>query len=258
MKIVTIIPTYNEKESIVGLLETLFTQVFPSVPQNTMSVLVVDGNSPDGTAVVVEELRPRYPNLHILKEKEKRGLGAAYCAGMREAIGELHADAVIEFDGDGQHNPDDIPRLVAEFEKGFDLVIGSRYVEGGSVPREWALWRKFLSRFGSLFAKLVLSLPTRDNTSGFKLTRVKGFAENLPKEESTLLSRYYAYKIQFLHELIRRGAKTKEVPIHFLERERGTSKSTLRDLFDSLRVVFILRFPFLSFPRRSSSEVVVD
>ena len=241
MKITVIIPTYNEKESIESLIDDLCDRVFKEIPQHSLSILVVDGNSPDGTSKTVEEVRARYSNVFLLKETEKRGIGAAYAVGIRHAIENLRADAVIEFDGDGQHNPDDIVRLVHEFDNGFDLVIGSRYVEGGSVPKEWAPWRKFLSKFGSLFARIVLGLKTHDNTSGFKLTRVKGFGEYLPLDEESLLSRYYAYKIQFLYEVTKRGAKVAEVPIQFRERELGSSKSTLRDVFDSLRVVLILR-----------------
>ncbi|MDP2650177.1 MAG: polyprenol monophosphomannose synthase [bacterium] len=241
MRIVIIIPTYNERASIKALLETCVRSVFPKIAHE-MRILVVDGNSPDGTAESVSKLAATHREIFLLKERKKRGIGAAYAAGIRHAIEILHADAIVEFDGDGQHNPADIPRLISEFDKGFDLVIGSRYVQGGSIPKEWAFWRKALSRFGGLFAKAVLHLPTNDNTSGFKLTRVKGFGEHLPLEEPYLLSRYYAYKIQFLHELIRRKARVAEIPIAFRERQNGTSKNTMRDILDSLRIVLQLRF----------------
>ncbi|QQG42852.1 MAG: polyprenol monophosphomannose synthase [Candidatus Giovannonibacteria bacterium] len=242
MKIVVIIPTYNEKESVGGILEALCGKVFKAIQNHEMKVLVVDGNSPDGTAEAVAAASRRHQNIFLIKEKEKRGIGAAYVAGMKYAIEKLGADAVVEFDGDWQHNPEDIKRLVAEFDKGYDYIIGSRYVPGGSIPKEWALWRKFLSRLGGFTAKFVLGLPVNDTTSGLKLSRVKNFAELLPLDENKVLSKYYAYKIQFLYEMLRRGAKTKEIPIQFLERRGGSSKSTLRDIFDSLRVVFALKF----------------
>lgn len=242
MKIITIIPTYNEGESIVPLLDALAGKIFKEISGHEMEILVVDGNSPDRTADIVLAKSATYPNIHLLIEEEKRGIGAAYVAGFKYAIKNLGADAIIEFDGDGQHNPEDIKRLVAELDNGYDYVIGSRYVSGGAIPEEWALYRKLLSRLGGLTAKFVLGLPVNDATSGFKLSRVAGFAENLPLEEDKMLSNYYAYKIHWLYKMARLGAKTKEVPIKFLERRGGSSKSTLRDIFDSMRVVFVLRF----------------
>ena len=239
MKITVIIPTYNEKGTIGKLLGAVEKQI-KEIQNHEMDILVVDGASPDRTADIVKAEFAIYPNLNLIVEKEKRGIGAAYIAGMKYAIEKLRADAVIEFDGDWQHDPKDIKRLVAEFDNGYDYVIGSRYISGGSIPKEWALWRKFLSRFGGLTAKIILGLPIEDSTSGLKLSRVKGFAENLPLDENKVLSKYYAYKIQFLCEIIKMGAKTKEIPIQFLERRGGSSKSTLKDIFDSLRVVFAL------------------
>lgn len=241
MRIVVIIPTYNERETIDELLEAIEVE-FALIKNHEMSVLIVDGNSPDGTAEVVRVMAEKYGNIDLLVEKEKRGLGMAYIAGMRHAIDVLRADAIMEFDGDFQHDPKDIKRLVAELDNGYDYIIGSRYVEGGSIPSEWALYRKILSRFGSLISKFILELPTKDNTSGFKLARVKGFAEKLPLSEDRILSRHYAYKIHLLYEMQKMGAKTIEVPIKFLEREHGSSKSNLGDIFESLRVVFALRF----------------
>gem|GEM_PF-162414 len=240
MKIVVVIPTYNERETIGELLEALEAELV-LIPSHEMRVLVVDGNSPDGTAVLVGEKAEKYKNIDLLVEKEKRGLGMAYVAGMKHAIENLRADAIMEFDGDFQHDPKDIKRLVAELDNGYDYVIGSRYVSGGSIPAEWAFYRKFLSKFGSIFAKFVLELPTVDNTSGFKLARVKGFAEKLPLSEDKILSQHYAYKIHLLYEMYKLGAKIKEVPIKFLEREHGSSKSDLGDVFESLKVVLRLR-----------------
>ncbi len=241
MKIIVIIPTFNEKETIGQLIDEAEKE-FKYVPNHEMNILIVDGASPDGTAEIVKKKSATYPNINLIVEKEKRGIGAAYITGMKYAIAKLGADAVIEFDGDWQHDPNDIKKLVAEFDNGYDYIIGSRYVPGGSVPREWALWRKFLSRFGGLTAKIILGLPVTDSTSGLKLTRVKNFAEKLPLNENKVLSKYYAYKIQFLYEIIKMGAKIKEIPIKFLERQGGSSKSTLRDIFNSLYVVLALKF----------------
>ena len=239
MKIIVIIPTYNERETIVDLIDDLEAE-FQKILKHEFGILIVDGNSPDGTAAAVNQKKQIYQNIDLIIEKEKRGLGIAYLTGIRYAIDVLKAGAFIEFDGDFQHNPVDIKRLIAEFDKGYDCVIGSRYVPGGKVPEKWALYRKLLSKYGSLFIKFVLSLPTNDNTSGLKLSRVKNFAERLPLDEDKILSRRHAYKIHLLYEMVKMGAKIKEIPIEFLERGGGSSKSSLEDILESLRVVFIL------------------
>lgn len=249
MKIIIIIPTYNEKDSIGQLIDAVekeFSSEGGSAsgrknsPKHQLSILIVDGNSPDDTAEIVRNKAEFYENIDLFIEKEKRGLGMAYIVGMKYAIEQLGADAIIEFDGDFQHDPADIKRLIAEFDNGYDYVIGSRYVAGGSIPKAWPWYRKLLSRFGSLYIKWVLCLPTNDNTSGFKLSRVKGFAEGLPLDENKILSRQFAYKIHLLYEMIKMGAKVKEIPIKFLERGGGSSKSSMKDIFESLRVVSIL------------------
>jgi len=241
MKIVVIIPTYNEKDTIVRLIDAVESE-FEKIPNHNMGILVVDGNSPDGTAEAVNQKKETYKNINLIVEKEKRGLGTAYITGMNYAIHQLKADAFIEFDGDFQHDPKDIKRLTAELDNGYDYVIGSRYVAGGSIPEEWAWHRKFLSRFGSLFIKWLLGLPTNDNTSGFKLSRVASFAEKLPLSEREILSKRHAYKIHLLYEMVRLGARVKEVPIRFLERTGGSSKSSLEDIVESLRVAVVLYF----------------
>ncbi len=239
MKIGIIIPTFNEIRAIGDLLGALENEI--KNISHEMHIVVVDGNSTDGTIELVREKQKSHPNIHILVEKEKSGLGSAYCVGISYAVNQLKADAFIEFDGDFQHDPKDISRLVAEFEKGYDYVIGSRYVSGGSVPEDWAWHRKMLSRFGSLLIRWVLWLPTYDNTSGLKLSRVHSFVKRLPLDFQGLISRRHAYKIQFLYIMLKNGAKTKEVPIQFLSRKGGDSKSTTEDILESLKVILILR-----------------
>ncbi|MBI3046098.1 MAG: glycosyltransferase [Candidatus Harrisonbacteria bacterium] len=241
MKIVVIIPTYNERETISNLIDAL-EEEFKNIPNHEMGILIVDGNSPDGTAEAVNQKKGIYKNIDLIVEKEKRGLGMAYITGINYAVKDLKAGAFIEFDGDFQHDPKDIKRLIAELDNGYDYVIGSRYVLGGSIPQEWAWHRKLLSRFGSLFIKWVLRLPTNDNTSGLKLSRAEGFFEKLPLDENRILSRRHAYKIHLLYEMYRNDAKIKEIQIKFLERGGGASKSSLEDIFESLRVAFALRF----------------
>ncbi len=206
-----------------------------------MKILVVDDSSPDGTADVVRERMKVHKNIELLLGR-KEGLGTAYARGMKYAMSKMGADAVIELDADFQHDPRDVKRLVAAFDEGYDYVIGSRYIKGGSIPQQWSFYRKFVSWGGNLFARVVLLfLRTHDVTSGFKLTRVKGFLDKVDLDH--LLSKYYAYKIHILFEIIKnRGAKVKEIPINFHYRERGSSKIEQKDLFDSFRVTIILFF----------------
>lgn len=244
MRLAVIIPTYNEAGRIGTLLEEI-EDITGKTGGNDWSILVVDANSPDGTGAIVKGAQKRFSNIHLITEPEKRGIAAAYLTGMRYAIDELHADAFIEFDGDGQHDPHDLLRLAAGLERGADYVIGSRYVEGGSVPKEWALYRKILSRFGSLYARLLLELPVFDATSGLKATRTT-LADILPLTEETLLSRQYAYKLQFLYAVARSGARIEEVPIAFLMRDHDISKSAWYDILESLRVTLLMRLQTLS------------
>lgn len=238
MKIVIILPTYNEKTNIERMIPMLEKEVIPTVKDHTLEILVADDKSPDGTAEVVRGFMKKHKNITLL-EGEKNGLGAAYAKAMTYAMEKIGAGAVIEFDSDFQHDPHDIPRLIAAMDKGFDYVIGSRYIPGGKIPKEWGLHRKMMSFFGSLFARVVLMCPNiHDMTSGFKLTKT----DYLKKIDlNHLYSKYYAYKIQILYEIVKLKAKVTEVPIVFYERTEGSSKIERRDLFDSFIVVMKLR-----------------
>lgn len=238
MKVVVIIPTYNEKENIERMITVLQTDIFPKIPKYTMEILVADDNSPDGTADIVKTLAKKWKNITLLMG-EKKGLGAAYAKSMQYAMKKMGAYAVIELDADFQHDPKEVIKLVKAMDEGADYVIGSRYIPGGEIPKEWGLHRKFMSFFGSLFARIMfLRLDIHDMTSGLKLSKT----EYLQKIDlSNLLSNYYAYKIHILYEMLQLKAKVKEVPIVFHERKKGTSKIETKDLFDSFRVVMHLR-----------------
>jgi dolichol-phosphate mannosyltransferase len=244
MKVAVLIPTYNEAGAIGALFDEM-AAVFAVATRHEWHVVVIDAHSPDGTAEVVRAKAEQYPNVHLIVEEGKRGIAVAYITGIKYALHSLGADAFVEFDGDGQHDPRDIVRLIEALEQGSDHAIGSRYVAGGSIPPEWALYRKILSRFGSLYARWLLDLPVYDATSGLKATRA-GVARYLPLEEDRLLSKQYAYKLQFLYELSRAKVRIQEVPIVFRLREHDTSKSTLRDIIDSLRVTLLLRLRVLN------------
>jgi dolichol-phosphate mannosyltransferase len=243
MKVAVLIPTYNEAGAIGNLFDEM-APIFAANPAHEWHVVVIDANSPDGTADVVRAKALQYPNVHLIVEKEKRGIAMAYITGMRYAIDELKADAFVEFDGDGQHDPRDIVRLIDALESGYDYAIGSRYVAGGAIPKEWAAYRKILSRFGSLYARLLLELPVYDATSGLKATRTS-VAKYLPLEEGQLLSKQYAYKLQFLYALSRANVRIKEIPIVFRIREHDISKSAWYDILESLRLTLLMRLQTL-------------
>lgn len=239
MKIVVITPTYNEKVNMERMIPLLEREVFPTIKNHDMYILVADDRSPDGTAELVQSFMKKWKNISLLFG-DKKGLGDAYIRAMKYAMGVMKADAVIEFDADFQHDPHDIPRLIKAMDEGFDYVIGSRYIKKGEIPKEWGIHRKIQSIFGNLFARVVLLLPqVHDVTSGLKLTKT----EFLKKVDlDNIYSRYYAYKLQILFEVIKNKAKVKEIPIIFYERKEGSSKLEKKDLFDSFYVVLRLRF----------------
>lgn len=238
MKIVVILPTYNEAENVKKLIPLLIEEIFPKIKNHEIKLLVVDDDSPDGTSRIVRGFMEKWNNIELLNGT-KNGLGAAYVKGMHYAMDNMKADAVMEFDSDFQHDPQDIPRLIQAMDKGADYVIGSRYVPGGEIPREWGIHRKLISRFGGLFAQIMLlHFNVHDMTSGYKLTK-SSFLKNVDLDH--LYSKYYAYKIHILHDVLKQGAKVTEVPIIFYERKEGSSKITRKDLFDSFWVVIRLR-----------------
>jgi len=237
MKVVIIIPTYNEHDNTEKMIRTL-AEIIPKIPMHQVEVLYVDDNSPDGTAEVVKSAMGKYSWLHLLEGGKKLGLGLAYARGMQFAMKELKADYLMEFDADFQHPPKDIPRLIAEIDDGYDFILGSRYIKGGSIPKEWGLNRKFLSVGGNLFARITLLLPqVHDVTGGFKLSRVKGFMDEF--DFSTLLSKQFAYKIHLLAYMVNKGAKVKEVPFQFINRSAGESKILKNEMRETLRVIFL-------------------
>ncbi|HBC72820.1 MAG: Glycosyltransferase [Candidatus Amesbacteria bacterium GW2011_GWB1_47_19] len=239
MKIIIIIPTYNERENTDRMIETL-AEILPGIPDHIVEVLYVDGNSPDGTAELIRSLQKTYSWLHLLVENKKEGLGMAYAKGMRYAMEKLDADYLMEFDSDFQHPPQDIPRLIAEINHGYDYIIGSRYIPGGSIPVAWSFKRKFLSVVGNIVARVFLILPQiHDVTGGFKLARVKGFMDGF--DFSKLLSKSFAYKIHLLFYMVQKGAKVKEVPFLFAHRTSGESKIIKNEMQETLRVIFRLQ-----------------
>lgn len=238
MKIVVVIPTFNEKENTQKMIDVL-AEEFAKIKNHQMALLYVDGNSPDGTAGVVREKMKKYPWLNLLIEEKKEGLGMAYAKGFKYAITKLGADYVMEFDADFQHRPDEIKRLVDKVDEGYEYIIGSRYIPGGSIPKEWSFKRKFLSVVGNLVARVGLFLPkVHDLTTGFKITKTS-VLEKIDLDH--LYSRSFAYKVQILGQAIQGGAKWVEVPITFMSRVKGESKIIKNEMFETLRVIFLVQ-----------------
>ncbi|MGH8323744.1 MAG: glycosyltransferase, partial [Steroidobacteraceae bacterium] len=227
MKVVIILPTYDERGNIAALLTSLQGE-FRRL-HHDMHILVVDDNSPDGTAALVREAMREYPNVHLLTGA-KAGLGAAYIRGMQYAIDELRADVVFEMDADFSHDPADVPRLLAALENCADFVIGSRHVRGGSIPAEWSVWRKLNSAGGNWVARYVAGLyGIRDCTAGFRAIRAAILRQ---VDFSALRVRGYAFQVALLHQAVTLGAVVKEVPVDFIDRRRGQSKLGLADMVE--------------------------
>jgi len=257
MRVVLIVPTYNERGNVGRLIDEL-QAVFRSIPHE-MHILVVDDHSPDGTMEVVRARQRRADNVHAL-EGEKRGLGAAYVRGMRHALDVLHADAVFEMDADFSHKPGDVPRLMAALEQGADFVIGSRYVPGGSIPKEWAWYRRLGSRVGNMVARYLAGIyRVHDCTAGFRAIR-STVLRGIDLEGFRVQG--YAFQIALLHAAVARGAKVLELPDEFLDRRVGESKLGISDILEFLRSAAWIRFEsseaFIEFCLVGASGVVVN
>ena len=207
------IPTYNEVENIQKLIPAI-RQFHPS-----LRIFVIDDNSPDGTAEAVRKLAKTITRLQLICRPEKRGLAAAYLDAFERILADDSIDYIVSMDGDMSHSPRDLDKLTACAGKA-DLVIGSRYVPGGSVEN-WNLWRRTLSRYGNVYARCVTGAPIRDLTSGFVLYSRK-VLERILKQKVT--SRDYAFQIEMKYLAYKQGAAIKEVPITFCDRTGGVSK----------------------------------
>lgn len=257
MKVVIILPTYNERGNIAALLASLQGE-FGRL-HHDMHVLVVDDNSPDGTADVVREVMREYSNIHLITG-EKAGLGAAYIRGMQYAINDLHAEVVFEMDADFSHDPADVPRLLAELENSADFVIGSRHVKGGSIPAEWSRWRKWNSAGGNWVARYVVGLyGIRDCTAGFRAIRAPILRQI---DFSALRVKGYAFQVALLHQAVTLGAVVREVPVHFTDRKQGQSKLGLSDIVEFVVNAWWIRLrrfgTFVRFALVGASGTVVN
>lgn len=238
-KVVVVMPSFNEAKNIGWMINALCKEEFPKIKGAEMHLLVVDANSPDGTGDIVKGKLSQYKNLHLLS-KEKGGLGADYVAGFKYAVRKLGADAVMEMDSDGQHPPQFVKPMVEAYLAGADYVIGSRYIEGGSVPKEWALFRRLVSYFGNLFIRIVLLKPSiHDLTTGFRLTKVKGVLDKIDLDNLMELKRF-AYKVDLLYQSVKNAKKVVEVPLEFKPRTQDVSKFDTKEMIATFKVAIIL------------------
>jgi len=215
-----VLPTYNEAENIEALVRAVLPHLATASPEHRL--LIVDDSSPDGTGRIADCLAAELPSVEVLHRSAKDGLGPAYLAGFARALAGS-AELVLEMDSDFSHDPADVARLIAAAEDA-DLVLGSRYVEGGTVS-DWGLVRRLLSRGGSLYARLVLRVPVRDLTGGFKCFR-REVLEQI--DLSGVHANGYGFQIELTYRALRAGFRVREVPITFRERRAGTSKMHAR------------------------------
>jgi glycosyltransferase involved in cell wall biosynthesis len=218
-----IVPTFNERESIA----TAVHRLFDACPDG-VELLVVDDRSPDATADVVKDLAGENDRIHLIERARKLGLGSAYVAGFRWAIDRGYR-AVVEMDADLSHDPADVPRLLAGLADA-DLVIGSRYVQGGGVGN-WGRARRILSQAGNLYARAWLGFDVRDSTSGFRAYRVAALTE---QDLAGVRSEGYAFQIEMVRRFYRAGKHIAEVPITFVERGAGRSKMSRGIVFEAI------------------------
>lgn len=233
-----VIPTYDEWENLSRTVRAVLAQA-PAVARAAnglaLELLVVDDGSPDGTGRLAERLREEDPRVHVLHRTRKEGLGKAYVAGFQWALARDYL-RVLEMDADGSHDAGALPALLAAAEEA-DLVLGSRYVEGGGV-RRWGMQRRLLSRGGSLYARATLGLSAEDPTGGYRVFS-RPLLERLPLDQ--LCAGGYAFQVELLWRAERAGARVREVPIVFVDRRVGRSKLGWSDVVEAIRLPWKLR-----------------
>jgi dolichol-phosphate mannosyltransferase len=227
VRAVVCLPTYNERENVERMVRAL--------GEHGVGVLVIDDNSPDGTGEIADRLADELDYVDVLHRARKEGLGPAYLAGFARALAD-GAELVLEMDCDFSHDPADVPRLVAAAEDA-DVVLGSRYVDGGSIAN-WGPLRRLISESGSLYARVLLGVPVRDLTGGFKCYR-REVLERI--DLGAITSKGYAFQIETTYRALRAGFRVKEIPITFVDREHGGSKMSRTIVLEAIWKVPALR-----------------
>ena len=237
MKPVVVIPTYNERENVEAMAAAVLA-VLPTEGQ----LLFLDDNSPDGTGAVIDSICARESRVHVMHREKKEGLGRAYVAGFAEAL-RMGATHVIEMDCDFSHDPKDVPRLLSALDADpthpADVAIGSRYVKGGKCVG-WPFRRWLISRAGGIFIRLMLGVPVKDPTGGFKCFTRR--ALEMLGDFSSIKSFGYSFQMEMNYRMWKAGLRLVEVPITFSERRAGASKISGSIAVESLKMVFKLKF----------------
>ena len=236
IRAVVCVPTYNERDNVEALVRALGGVLDTARDR----VLVIDDGSPDGTGELADRLAAELPWVGVLHRTAKEGIGRAYLAGFAQALA-TDADLVLEMDCDFSHDPADVPRLIAACENGADLVLGSRWVDGGGTEN-WGLIRRLVSRGGSLYARLVLGVGIRDLTGGFKCFR-RRVLETINLD--AIAARGYGFQIEGTYRALRAGFRVVEIPITFADRRVGESKMSGAIVLEAMRQVPVLRWKAL-------------
>jgi dolichol-phosphate mannosyltransferase len=229
-RVLVIIPTYNERDNISYIVAAVHEHLAIA------DVLIVDDNSPDGTGALADELAARDPQVRVLHRPGKQGLGTAYVAGFREAL-QSDYQFIFEMDCDFSHDPKYLPSLLAAAKEGADLVLGSRYVDGGGTVN-WGVVRRAISRGGSLYARTILGVRVRDLTGGFKCFR-RHLLESI--DLASVNAQGYGFQIEMTYRALKAGYRVVEVPIVFVDRRVGQSKMSKKIFLEALGLVWKLR-----------------
>jgi dolichol-phosphate mannosyltransferase len=233
--VTVVLPTYNEAANLPVIVEQLL-----SLPLTGLKILVADDNSPDGTGQVADELAKRYgaDRLQVLHRPGKQGLGRAYVDGMCRAL-DAGAEFVVQMDSDLSHAPEYLPQMLGTLlASNADVVVGSRYVSGASLAKEWSWRRKALSGFANTYVRVLLRLGIRDVTAGFKLWRASALKTI---DVASVRSNGYSFQVEMNYRTIQRGLKVVELPIHFTDRREGESKMSFKVQLESALMPFALR-----------------
>ena len=230
-----VIPTFNEAENLPIIIQRIFDLDIPS-----LSILIVDDNSPDGTGEIADQLAEKYSGkVDVLHRQGKLGLGTAYIEGFKICL-DQGAERIVQMDADFSHNPGKVTELISSLDN-YDMVLGSRYVEGGSLDREWAFWRKGLSSFGNFYARIILGMPIKDVTGGFRAWRRETLL-GIPLER--VKSQGYAFQVEMGYITHLKGFRIKEIPIYFADRSRGDSKMSLNIQIEAAKRVWSILYEY--------------
>ena len=233
-RVLVIMPTYNERENI--------TRIIPAVLEQDprINMLIIDDNSPDGTGEIVDRIAAENPRVDVIHREGKLGLGTAYVRGFKYSLQKGY-DLTFEMDADFSHDPSYLPKMIATAEEGYDLVIGSRWIPGGGIEN-WPKSRERLSRWASIYTRIVTGLPVHDTTAGFQAFRRRVLEE---LELDKIRSDGYSFQIETKFKVWRKGFWIKEIPIIFRDRELGESKINKKIVYEAFFMVWLLRIESL-------------